>query len=438
MSLSNEEVIHLLDDYLHGLLDAENTAEVERRCEISPSCKAALDEVRGRFTALQAAPPPSEAPERLIQATVQRIQRTIDHRRRTTRRIMTGLGAALAASVLILLGLTIATTRLAPTPVNMAVLGQRQLLAATMASLRIRLTDRTAGDKPLANVPVTIELKDATGARSIQLASLSTDALGSAEPRFQAPDWQNGKYTLIIKAKTPKGLEVVTQEVELKRSWQLMLSSDKPIYKPGQIIHVRSLALRRPDLKPVGDEAVTFSVADPKNNVIFKQSGKTSKHGISSTDFELAGDLIEGAYVISCRVGDTESRLQVQVQQYVLPKFEVVLKLDKPFYQPNENAKLTVKANYFFGKPVANGEVEVVVRCPKAGNQSLATLKARHRCPGHGGAGLQGARFPRGPQPRRSRSAPANTSPRNRQGRPAQPGFTRGLARPAPRCVRAE
>ena len=91
-----------------------DAAEIERRCEISPSCKAALDEARGRFTSLQAAPPPSEAPERLIQATVQRIQRAIDHRRRTTRRIMTGLGAALAASVLILLGLTIATDPAGP------------------------------------------------------------------------------------------------------------------------------------------------------------------------------------------------------------------------------------------------------------------------------------------------------------------------------------
>jgi alpha-2-macroglobulin-like protein len=373
MSLSNEEVIGLLDDYLHGLLDDETAEEVEHRCAISPACKAALSEARSRFSSLRA-DQPAEASEQLIQSTVAGIQRDIDGRRLRKRRILFGMLGTLAASLLIVGGLHLSTAFLSPTVVNMAVLGQRDFLAATQASLRIRLTDRSAANQPLANVPVTLELKDKAG-QSVQLASLTTDALGSVEPLFQVPNWENGECVLTITAKTPRGNEVVTRTVQVKRSWQLMLTSDKPVYQPGQTIHVRSLALRRPDLKPVGKENVVFSISDPKTNVIFKSTQtQTSPHGIASTDCQLADELLEGAYRISCKVGDTESRLEVQVLKYVLPKFKVDVTLDKRFYLPGDKVQLTVQANYNFGEPVANGLVEVEVSTPSFGNRVLEKL----------------------------------------------------------------
>src|SRR5205823_3273361 len=122
----------------------------------SPACKDALKDARARFSSLRA-DLPSEAPEQLIQATVTNIQRTIEQRRRWTRRVMTGAIGTLAAAVLILVGLHVGTANMVPNSVNMAVLGQRDLLAATMASLRIRLTDHDR-KQPLANVPVKVEL----------------------------------------------------------------------------------------------------------------------------------------------------------------------------------------------------------------------------------------------------------------------------------------
>ena len=46
--------------------------------------------------------------------------------------------------------------------------------------------------------------------------------------------------------------EVIARKVHLARSWRLMLTSDRPVYQPGQTIHVRSLALHRGNLKPIG------------------------------------------------------------------------------------------------------------------------------------------------------------------------------------------
>src|SRR5207253_1881966 len=117
----------------------------------------------------------------------------------------------------------------------------------------------------------------------------------------------------------------------------------------GQTIRLRALALRQPDLKPVAGEQAVFTVTDPKGNVIYKQVVTTSKYGIaalfhrpgSEQDEEaacpLADELIEGTYTVACKVGDVEGRMNVEVRRYVLPKFKVEVKTDKPFFtDPNE------------------------------------------------------------------------------------------------------
>ncbi len=382
---TNDDLHRLIDDYLHGLLDEEAVAEVERRCRAEPECQATLEEARRRLTALQAEPP-TEASEELIQATVERIDEVVQARRSWKRRILTGAIGTLAAGVLVLAGLHIYYGTLSASSTDMIVLGQRDLLSNTTSSLRIRLVDSTT-KKPLANVPLTVELKERTGGNKVQLASLNTDALGGAEPRFTLPRWEDGEYSLVVTAQTPRGVETINRAVTLKRSWQVMLSSDKPVYQPGQTIRLRSLTLRRPDLKPVGKEKVVFSVSDPNHNVIFKQSAQTNDFGLADADCELASELIEGTYTVVCKVGDTESKREVRVFKYVLPKFKVDVKLERVaapptwgvgltlgFYQPSQTARCTVQADYTFGKPVANADVKVEVR---AGGQVLATLPGK-------------------------------------------------------------
>src|SRR5205823_1375004 len=81
-----------------------------------------------------------------------------------------------------------------------------------------------------------------------------------------------------------------------------------------------------------------------------------------AADCVLAAEILEGHYTIGCRVGETESRMVVSVSKYVLPKIKLAVEFDKSYYQPGDNTKCTIRANYFFGKPVADAEVRVEVR----------------------------------------------------------------------------
>jgi hypothetical protein len=350
----------LFDDHVHGLLEGDETARVEAHCAECAECRARLEEARQLAAALQSVPP-TEASPALLESTLRRIHGHDRQRRRRGLRAFLAVVGGAAAATLVLGLLQWHYEHLTPSTYDLVMLGQRDLLTATDAALRVRLFDRLTG-RPIAGVPVTVELR--RGKESVELAHFETDAQGRGGPRMHLPDWPPGDGTLRVVARTPGGDEVLTRTVHLRRSWKLMLSSDKPVYQPGQTIHVRSLALRRPDLHPVAGERAVFTLTDPRGNVLFKETPTTSRFGIAAADCALDGEIAEGAYTLGCKVGDTESRLRVEVKRYVLPKFRVDVRFDRPFYKPGEEARVTVRGDYFFGKPVAGGEVRVAVLGP--------------------------------------------------------------------------
>jgi hypothetical protein len=382
MSAANDHVESLLDDYLHQLLDPQEAVRVAQHCDDCRTCRAARDAALHRLATLRALPAPP-LPETLVQGVVQAVQAIERRRRQRRRRVLTVVGGGLAAAAVLLGCLQWYYQSLAPTPYDLVVLGQKNLLAATPAALRVRLIDRTTG-VALKGIPVTIELLGDSAGR-VQLASFETDAEGTGRPRFQLPEWRDGDYRLRVTAATPGSPEVYEESVRLRRSWKVMLSSDKPVYQPGQTIHFRALTLRQPDLHPVAGQAATFTVTDPKGNTIFKHRPPTSKYGIASGDCELASEIPEGAYVVACTVGDTSSRLAVEVKRYVLPKFKLDVRADKPYYAPGETARLTVQADYYFGKPVAGATVEVATETPGA-SQGKALQKLRTDAKGNASA----------------------------------------------------
>ncbi|HEX5273148.1 MAG TPA: alpha-2-macroglobulin family protein [Gemmataceae bacterium] len=349
-------VADLVDDYLHDLLDDDAADRVARHCAACPTCAAALEDARRRLIALRNVPP-TEASEDLVRETVAGVGRHERRRRRRRIYVFGGVATVFAAAAAVLVTFQLHFANLSPTPTDLKVLGQTQLLAGSLASLRVQVIrhfpESPGSSTRSQGVPVEIALAPKDGSPPVTLSSFQTGPDGSGEPRFRVPDWADKDCDLIVTADTPHGPETVRQPVRVKRSWRVMLSSDKPVYQPGQSIRLRSLALRQPDLRPVAGDDATFTVTDPKGNVIFKSVAKNSAYGIASADCPLADEIIEGQYVITCAVGDTPSRLAVQVKKYVLPKFKVGVALDRPYYAPGEKVTATVDVRYFFGKPVA-------------------------------------------------------------------------------------
>src|SRR5207244_12067763 len=95
--------------------------------------------------------------------------------------------------------------------------------------------------------------------------------------------------------------------------------------------------------------------------------------GIASAEFGLADEVNLGTYHLRSLMAGTETdsaptntaEIALNVEKYVLPKFKVAIDFSgkdtkaKRGYRPGDHVTGTVRANYFFGKPVEGGEVTV-------------------------------------------------------------------------------
>jgi len=238
------------------------------------------------------------------------------------------------------------------------VLGQTRFAPDSDASVRVVVQDFGAG-QPIAGAHVKVSLKPASG-RAIPLFEGQTDETGSLPVHFHIPADAPAEAQLVVETRSAVGRDRVEQPVTIQREYRLLLTSDKPLYQPGQTIHMRGLALSTFDLTPARGATVDFLVEDPKGNKVFRQSVTASDFGIAAADFTLADLVNQGNYKLSVSIGDTRSEKTVEVRPYVLPKFGVNVSTDRSFYLPGERVEGVVQADYFFGKPVAEGEVQVV------------------------------------------------------------------------------
>ncbi|MCB0049441.1 MAG: hypothetical protein KDE24_07870, partial [Caldilinea sp.] len=135
--------------------------------------------------------------------------------------------------------------------------------------------------------------------------------------------------------------------------------TDKPVYQPGQVIHLRALALDTLNLRAAGAQTMTLTVADPQGNKLLRKELATSQYGVASTDFTLDTQAASGDYRIEATIGPTVATRTVEVKPYTLPRFEITFAPEQSFYLPGETASGVVEARYFFGKPVAGGKVTI-------------------------------------------------------------------------------
>lgn len=264
-------------------------------------------------------------------------------------------------------------------PVETRVLGQQTWLRGGPASLRVIVTNHQSG-KPL-NATVALTLQSLTNGTpsgpTRTLCTGRTDALGTLEAGFTTPSVAPGPYQLGVAVHAPIGDDSVTQPVQVQESTQLMLTADKPLYQPGQVIHLRALALDMATRNAVTDAPVVFEVEDGRGNKVFKQREPLSKFGIAGVDFTLADEVNMGTFTLRAVLPQGQAEKKVRVERYVLPKFKTSLTTDKPFYLPGETVHGTLQANYFFGKPVAGGQVVLAVNTLRIGMEKIGEVQGK-------------------------------------------------------------
>ena len=246
-----------------------------------------------------------------------------------------------------------------PSSTDIKIFGQSELLIGSQASIRIVAVNYQT-ETPVPNVRINISLADPKN-KSVahNLFTGQTDHSGTLNCAFIVPPVTGGDYEIVIKNEA-EPTKSTAYPVKLKSAYAVYLSTDKPIYQPGQEMHIRALALHKTTLQPITGKPVILEVLDSRGNKVMKKNLTTSKFGIVSSIFSLADEINMGSYTVRAIVeNEPPVEKTVNVDKYVLPRFKISFNTDKKYYLPKETVKCTLRADYTYGKPVANGKVTI-------------------------------------------------------------------------------
>jgi hypothetical protein len=204
-------------------------------------------------------------------------------------------------------------------------------------------------------------------------AEATTDAQGYATLIFSSPiDIQAEQATLRLEAVKGDFRLTLHEEVSIARSVDVVVSTDKPLYQPGQVLHARVAIFvnsrdpaRRSSRIALANAHVTLAVDNEEQTTVFQTKLQTSRFGVVHADWAIPDNQRLGDYMVKVLIDDMDDTSPrgvsaVRVSRYELPQFTVEVKPDRTYYLPGQDAELEVSAHYLFGKPVPGGSVRVV------------------------------------------------------------------------------
>lgn len=205
-----------------------------------------------------------------------------------------------------------------------------------------------AGDRP-AKSHVTVSVLDEDAA----IASATAGIDGKGTLSLEMPVATPGDYKVKVEG---TGFSETT-EVRVVASTLLFLETDKPIYKPGQTMNIRLVALDS-ELRPVQTGA-TIEIQDAKGIKLSKQVVSTDEYGTVTAELPISSEPNLGVWKVVAVAGDVSTEVDVRVEEYVLPKYEVSVEIARDWFLVDEDIRGHVSSAYSYGKPV-QGELKVV------------------------------------------------------------------------------
>uniref|UniRef100_A0A8C3P0B6 Alpha-2-macroglobulin n=1 Tax=Cyanoderma ruficeps TaxID=181631 RepID=A0A8C3P0B6_9PASS len=132
----------------------------------------------------------------------------------------------------------------------------------------------------------------------------------------------------------------------------VFIQTDKPIYKPGQTVQFRIVSLDK-DFYPMNEKFPFVYIQDPQRNRVYQWQGVELETGFTQLSFPLTSDPIQGSYKIVVQKSfSSHVEHFFSVEEFVLPRFEVLVKVPKMITIKDNELPVSVCGLYTYGKPV--------------------------------------------------------------------------------------
>ena len=261
----------------------------------------------------------------------------------------------------------------------------RELILVTDAGLIVK----TAGNKtlawfcdavnsaPIAGAAVTLWTRTYDGGHYHWIRHVATTATNGVAV-IELPRKEGGS-SYFVAASSP-GRQAYAQSYWYgytpsdSREWRSYMFTDRTAYRPGDTVNWKIFARSRAPGSPYetpANEPVVWEVKDPRGVKVFSGKAELNSFGSAWGQLALTDKMPLGEYTISFMdehrnraLGDATL---FRLEEYKLPEFKVRVQTPeengrKKTYLLGETVEAEIQADYYFGGPVANADVEVVVQ----------------------------------------------------------------------------
>jgi len=146
--------------------------------------------------------------------------------------------------------------------------------------------------------------------------------------------------------------------------YTVLLYTDRPVYRPGDVVNFRVL-LRLDDdgdySVPEAGTSVSVTAANYKGDLIYEGPLETSPFGTVHGSFALNPEIGPGEYFLEAEVDTEHHQIVFRIEEPEEEQFAVSVVADPSEFGNGEVISATVVAEYGFGAPVAGATVEYTV-----------------------------------------------------------------------------
>ncbi|HEX3143294.1 MAG TPA: MG2 domain-containing protein, partial [Pyrinomonadaceae bacterium] len=155
-------------------------------------------------------------------------------------------------------------------------------------------------------------------------------------------------------------------------AWKIYAFTDRPAYRPKETVQWKFVARRSANgaYTTPANQIVEYQITDPRGTKVTEAKATLNSFGSAWGSLDLTEQLPLGEYNIQFwddgRHNNIGSARLFRLEEYKLPEFKVAVKTPeesgkKKSFRLGERVEVNIQADYYFGGPVSNATVEVLV-----------------------------------------------------------------------------
>jgi uncharacterized protein YfaS (alpha-2-macroglobulin family) len=259
----------------------------------------------------------------------------------------------------------------------------RELILVTDAILVLKSSGKQAlawfcnalDGEPLAGAKIKLQERwHENNATRIQESEVAADQDGVA--RFQLARQANSGVELFVSA-ILKDRQALSTGVGYSygkgdEPWKIYAFADRPAYRPKETAQWKLIARRYNGsvYSTPADETIEYEISDPRGAKVKAGQAKLNPFGSAWGAMEFTEQMPLGEYRVAFwevgRKRHIGAAVLFRLEEYKLPEFKVSVQVPeqdgkKKAFRLGEKVEVKIQADYYFGGPVANATVEVLV-----------------------------------------------------------------------------